>query len=63
MKKYEALQKALEIVQASEKAKGLDGSTASAIGYATLYAHCSLFLTEKEANKILEIVSERLKKS
>lgn len=63
MKKYEALQEALKVVEMSEKAKGLDGSTASAIAYATLYAHCSLFLTEKEANKILEIVSERVKKS
>ena len=63
MNKFDVLAQALKVVEMDEKSKGLEGSTASAIAYATLYAHCSLFLTEKEANKILEIVSERVKKS
>lgn len=63
MNKFDLLAQALKVIEMDEKSKGLDGSTASAIAYATMYAHCSLFVTEKEAKMILEIVSERVKKS
>jgi hypothetical protein len=63
MNKLDTLEQARKIIEKAEIAKGLDRATASAIAYATIYAHCSIFVSEYGANKILEIVSERVKKS